>query len=68
MKHKIRVRVPVEKRGWFGRTKTVYEDRVLVVDNRTYRQIREAQEEAELDDFLDFMEEMEAVDELFEEA
>lgn len=68
MKRKIRVRVPVEKRGWFGRVKTVYEERTIVVDNRTYRKIREAQEEAELDEFLDFMEEMDAVDEMFGEG
>ena len=34
MKHRVTVRVPVEKRGLFGRKKTVYEERTVVVDSK----------------------------------
>lgn len=67
MKHKITVRVPVEKRGFFGRKKIVYEERTVVVDGKTYRKIKQAQEDAELDDFLDFMEEMDLIDEMMDD-
>lgn len=40
MKHKIKVRVPVEKRGLFGSKKTVYEVRVIEVDDKTYRDMQ----------------------------
>ena len=67
MKHRITVQVPVEKRGFFGRKKIVYEERTIVVDGPTYRKIKAAQEDADLDDFLDFMEEMDLIDEMFDE-
>ena len=40
MKHKIKVRIPVEKRGLFGNKKTVMETRTVEVDGKTYRQLR----------------------------
>ena len=52
MKHRVTVQVPVEKRGFFGRKKIVYEERTIVVDGPTYRKIKQAQEDAELDEFL----------------
>lgn len=67
MKHKIKVQVPVEKRGLFGIRKTIYEERTIVVDERTYRKIKQAKDDADLDDFLDFMEEMDLIDEFFDE-
>ena len=66
MKRRITVHVPVEKRGFFGRKKIVYEDRTVVVDGKTYRKIKKAQDDAELDDFLDFMEEMDLIDEIMD--
>lgn len=67
MKHRVTVRVPVEKRGLFGRKKIVYEERTVVVDSKTYRKIKKAQEDAELDEFLDFMEEMDLIDEMMDD-
>jgi len=67
MKHRITVRVPVEKRGFFGRKKIIYEERTMVVDSKTYRRIKKAQEDVELEEFLDFMEEMDLIDELLDE-
>ncbi len=61
MKHRDRVQVPVEKRGIFGRRKTVYEERTIVVDGRTYRRIQSTQKDKKSDDFLDEMEIMDAI-------
>ena len=60
-KYRVTVRVPVEKRGLFGRRKTVYEERTILVDKQTYRRILREQESESLEDFLDCMEEMDAV-------
>lgn len=38
MKYKVKVKVPVEKRGLFGK-KTVYEERTIKVDRKTYKQM-----------------------------
>ena len=40
MKHRITIEVPVEKRTLFGFTKTVMEKRTVVIDGKTYRQIK----------------------------
>ncbi|MBR3045787.1 MAG: hypothetical protein IKG82_02250 [Oscillospiraceae bacterium] len=40
MKHKIKVRVPVEKRGLFGLKKTVYEMRIIEVDEKAYKEMQ----------------------------
>jgi hypothetical protein len=40
MKYKVKVKVPVEKRGLFGRKKTVMETRVIEVDKKTYKKIQ----------------------------
>jgi hypothetical protein len=61
MKHRVRVQVPVEKRGIFGRRKTVYEEPTIVVDGRTYRRIQRVQKDKKSDDFLDEMEIMDAI-------
>ena len=39
MKHRVKVQVPVVRRGLFGRKKVVYEERTVVVDGRTYRRM-----------------------------
>ena len=39
MMHKVRVKVPVTKRGLFGRKKTVYQWRTLRVDAKTYNKL-----------------------------
>ena len=41
MKHKIKVTVPVEKRGLLGFKKTAYETRTVEVDGKTYKAIRQ---------------------------
>lgn len=40
MKHKVKVLVPVEKRGLFGFKKTVMEHRTIEVDGKTYRELQ----------------------------
>ena len=67
MKHKVRVQVPVVKRGLFGRKKVVYEERTIVVDGRTYRRMMNEQWNRETDDFLDFVDEMETLDAIFDD-
>ena len=62
MKHRVRVQVPVVKRGLFGRKKVVYEERTIVVGGRTYRRMMNEQRNRETDDFLDFIDEMETLD------
>lgn len=67
MKHRVRVQVPVVRRGLFGRKKVVYEERTVVVDGRTYKRMMNEQEDRETDDFLDFAEEMETIDAIFDD-
>ena len=62
MKHKIVVRVPVEKRGLFGK-KTVYETKTVLADEKTYRRYLRAREKKKVEGFVDFMQEMEDLDE-----
>lgn len=40
MKHKVKVKVPVEKRGFLGMKKTVMETRTVEVDGKTFRKIK----------------------------
>jgi len=40
MKHRIKVQVPVEKRGFLGIKKTVMETRTIEVDDRTYKKMQ----------------------------
>ena len=40
MKRKVKVQVPVEKRGLFGFKKTVMETRTMEVDGKTYKKIK----------------------------
>ena len=61
MKYRITVQVPVEKRGLFGCRKLVYEERMIVVDRKTYRRIQRTQRNAEFDTFLDDIEIMDTV-------
>ena len=67
MKHRVRVQVPVVKRGLFGRKKIVYEERTIVVDGRTYRRMMKEQVNRETDDFLDFIDEIETLDAIFDD-
>ena len=41
--HKIKVKVPVEKRGLFGIKKAVYEERVIEVDDKKFRELKKKQ-------------------------
>ncbi len=63
MKRRITVRVPVEKRGLFGRKKTVFETRTMLVDEKTYRRLVRKNEREKTERFVDFMQEMEDLDE-----
>ena len=67
MKHRVRVQVPVEKRGLFGRRKIVYEERTIVVDGRTYRRMAKEQRKQESDDFLGFIDQMETLHAIFDD-
>lgn len=67
MKHKVRVQVPVVKRGLFGRKRVVYVEKTVVVDGRTYRRMMNEQWNRETDDFLDFVDEMETLDAIFDD-
>lgn len=40
MKHKIKVKAPVEKRGFLGFKKTVMETRTIEVDGKTYKKLK----------------------------
>lgn len=62
MKHKIKVQVPVEKRGLFGIKKTVMETRTIEVDGKTYKKM---QKEARNRPYS--IEEMMLYDEIFDE-
>ncbi len=55
MKHRVRVQVPVVRRGLFGRKKIVYEERTIVVDGRTYRRMMKEQQNQGTDDLLNFL-------------
>lgn len=43
MKHKVKVQIPVEKRGFLGIPKTVIEIRTIVVDSKTYKEMTRAE-------------------------
>lgn len=45
MKHKVKVNVSVEKRGFLGMKKTVMETRVIEVDDKTFRKMKREQRE-----------------------
>ena len=62
MKHKVKIRVPVEKRGLFGTKKTVYEMRVVEVDDKKYREMQKQKNKRPFS-----IEEMTLYDEVFEE-
>ena len=66
-KYRVTVRVPVQKRGLFGRRKTVYEERTVVVDRKTYLKICREEQNRATDDFLDFVDEMETLDAIFDD-
>jgi len=65
MKHKVKVMVETEKRGLFGRRRTVLEKRTMWVDDETYREIRRQQKEHARRPYS--MEEMMFYDDLFED-
>ena len=51
MKHKVKVKVPVKKKGLFG-TKTVTETRIIEVDDKTYRQMKEKDEPYSIEEMI----------------
>ena len=42
MKHKVKVKVPVEKKDLFGK-RTIIEERIIEVDDKTYRKLKKEQ-------------------------
>ncbi len=67
MKHRVRVQVPVVKRGILGRKKIVYQERTIVVDGKTYRRMMNEQKNLGTDDILDFIDEIEALGAIFDD-
>ena len=65
--HKIKVKVPVEKRGLFGIKKTVYEERVIEVDDKTYKKMKKEQKKAQRPRYPYSIEEKMLYDEIFDE-
>ena len=61
MKHKVRVKVPVEKKGLFGK-RTIMEERMIEVDDKTYRKLRTDQRNRPYS-----IDEMMLCDEIFDE-
>ncbi|MBR2672631.1 MAG: hypothetical protein IKE18_11295 [Oscillospiraceae bacterium] len=51
MKYKVKAKIPVEKKTLFGK-KTVYEERWIWVDKKTYKEIQEKREDAEFEEAL----------------
>ena len=62
MKHKIKVKVPVEKRSFLGTKKTVMETRVIEVDGKTYKRLKKEWENRPYS-----IEEMMLYDDIFDE-
>lgn len=62
MKHKVRVKVPVEKRGLFGSKQAVLETRVIEVDDATYKKMQKNKKNRTYS-----IEEMMLCDEVFDE-
>ena len=62
MKHKVKIQVPVEKRGLFGTKKTVMETRVIEVDDATYKKMQKNKKNHPYS-----IEEMMLYDEVFDE-
>ena len=62
MKHKVKVKVPIEKRGLFGTKKTVTETRVIEVDDATYKKMQKNKKNRPYS-----IEEMMLYDEVFDE-
>jgi hypothetical protein len=60
MKHRVKVQVPVEKRGLFGIKRTVMETRTIEVDSETYKKMKR-----EWDNRPYSIEEMMIYDEIF---
>ena len=61
MKHKVKVQVPIEKRGLLGIKKTVMETRTIEVDVKTYKKMKKERENR-----LYSVEEMMLYDDLFD--
>ena len=61
MEAKVKVQVPVEKRGLFGIKKTVMETRTIEVDGKTYKKMKK-----ELENRPYSIEEMMFYDDLFD--
>lgn len=62
MKHKVKVQVPVEKRGLLGFKKTVMETRTVEVDGKTYKKLQKEWNKRPYS-----VEEMMLYDEIFDE-
>ena len=62
MKHKVKVQVPVEKRGLLGFKKTVMETRTVEVDGKTYKKLQKEWNKRSYS-----VEEMMLYDEIFDE-
>lgn len=61
MKHKVKVKVPVEKKGLWGK-RTIMEERIIEVDDKTYRKLMKEQRNRSYS-----MEELMLYEEIFDE-
>lgn len=52
MNHKVKVKVPVQKKGLFGITRTVMKTQTIEVDGKTYRKMKKEQRRKEDEEFL----------------
>ena len=62
MKHKVKVKVPVEKKDLFGK-RTIIEERIIEVDDKTYRKLKKEQRDRPYS-----IDEMMLYDELFDDV
>lgn len=61
MKRRIKIQVPIEKRGFLGVKKTVLETQLIEVDEKTYKKLKKEQKNRPYS-----IEEMMFYDDLFE--
>ncbi|MBQ9324863.1 MAG: hypothetical protein IJ246_03725 [Clostridia bacterium] len=45
MRYRVKVKVPVEKRGFLGSRKTVMETRIIEVDRKTYKEMKKREKQ-----------------------
>ncbi|MGI6072930.1 MAG: hypothetical protein ACOX75_08030 [Lachnospiraceae bacterium] len=62
MKYKVKIQIPIERRGLFGIRKTVMETRIIEVDKETYKKMKQEEKNRPYS-----IEEMFLIDEIFDD-